>query len=66
MAYGLPTPPPAAEPVPPATAVEQPKVPQDTVAAGIAQRPPPPAMPLQSQSPDVPRFDGQSEEEQDR
>ena len=67
MAYGLPEPPTATDPVPaaPASAAEEPKVPPATITAGIAQRPAPPPMPLQSRNPDVPIFDGQ-DEEQDR
>ncbi|HXI99821.1 MAG TPA: rod shape-determining protein MreC [Micropepsaceae bacterium] len=64
-AYSLPEPPAATDPVPAATAAEEPKVPPATVTAGIAAHPAPPAMPLQSRNPDVPRFDGQ-DEEQDR
>jgi rod shape-determining protein MreC len=67
MSYSLPDPPIATDSVPAATttAVEEPKVPPATVTAGITARPALPAMPLQSRNPDVPRFDGQIEE-QDR
>jgi rod shape-determining protein MreC len=68
MAYSVPEPPSAIDPVPAASASassEEPKVPSSTVTAGIGARPAPPAMPLQSRNPDVPRFDGQNEE-QDR
>ena len=67
MAYSLPEPPSATDPVPATTsaAAEEPKVPPATVTAGIAAHPAPPAMPLQSRNPEVPRFDGQTEE-QDR
>jgi rod shape-determining protein MreC len=67
MNYSLPDPPIATDSVPAATttAAEEPKVPPATVTAGITARPAPPAMPLQSRNPDVPRFDGQIEE-QDR
>lgn len=64
MNYSVPEPPLATDPVP-ATAADEPKVPPATITAGIAAHPAPPAMPLQSRSPDVPRFDGQ-DEEQDR
>jgi rod shape-determining protein MreC len=67
MAYNLPEPPAATDPAPASTAAasEESKVPPATVTAGIAARPAPPAMPLQSRNPNVPRFDGQNEE-QDR
>ena len=67
LSYTLPEPPIATDSVPAPTksAAEEPKVPAATVTAGISARPAPPAMPLQSRNPDVPRFDGQVEE-QDR
>ena len=67
MAYNVPEPPAATDPVPASTAAasEESKVPPATVTAGIAAHPAPPAMPLQSRNPNVPRFDGQNEE-QDR
>ena len=67
LSYSLPEPPIATDsvPAPATTAAEEPKVPAATVTAGISARPAPPAMPLQSRNPDVPRFDGQVEE-QDR
>lgn len=63
-AFILPPPPSATEPAPAVTASapEIPLVPQATIAEGISQRPAPPAMPLQSRSPDEPQFDGQNEE----
>jgi rod shape-determining protein MreC len=66
-AFRLPEPPSATEPAPAATAAapEIPLVSPATITAGISQRPAPPPMPLQSRSPDEPRFDGQNEE-QDR
>ena len=64
-AYSLPEAPSATDPAPAATAAEEPKVPPATVTAGITAHPAPPAMPLQSRNPEVPRFDGQNEE-QDR
>jgi len=66
-AFRLPDPPAATDPAPAATAAapEIPLVSPATITAGISQRPAPPPMPLQSRSPNEPRFDGQAEE-QDR
>ena len=63
-AFSLPEPPAATEPAPvaAATSKEAPLVSPQTMTAGISQRPAPPAMPLQSRSPDAPQFDGQNEE----
>jgi rod shape-determining protein MreC len=66
-AFRLPDPPAATDPASAATAAapEIPLISPATITAGISQRPAPPPMPLQSRSPNEPRFDGQNEE-QDR
>jgi rod shape-determining protein MreC len=67
-AFRLPEAPATTDPAPAATAAapEIPLVSPATITAGISQRPAPPPMPLQSRSPNEPRFDGGQDEEQDR
>ena len=71
MSYGIPEPPPAADPVPATNGVvvagAKETVSPTAIADGLTPRATPPGstVPLQSQNPAEPRFDGQNEE-QDR